>query len=96
VSESEGAVLSTLAPSLRRPGIVATLAAFAVAVTLAVAGCGETAATSSSSVAPDYGSTIRERGEMCEGLAPHTEIAQSNCEIELEAAEEYAEERFGR
>jgi hypothetical protein len=57
---------------------------------------GETASTNSSSVAPDYQSTIRARGEMCEGLAPHTEVAQSNCEIELEAAEEYAEERFGR
>ena len=43
---------------------------------------GETATTSSSSIAPDYGSTIRKRGEMCEGLAPHTEVAQSNCEIE--------------
>jgi ABC-type glycerol-3-phosphate transport system substrate-binding protein len=84
------------APSLRRSGIVATLVAFAVAATLAVAGCGGATTTSSSSVAPDYQSVVRKRGEMCERLAPHTEVAQSNCEIELESAEEYAKERFGR
>jgi hypothetical protein len=68
------------------------LIAFAAVVALAVAGCGE-AQTGNVSAEQE---SVRQRGEMCERLAPHTEVAQSNCEIELEGATRYAEERYGR
>jgi hypothetical protein len=73
---------------LQRLGAIALIA-------VAVTGCGEVAGSVSTATSPDYKS-IRERGEMCERLAPHTEVAQARCESELEGAEGYAEEHFGR
>lgn len=84
-------------------GGVALLVVLGIILIIAIAGGGEqggggvkhSISSGTSSAAPNI-QLIRERGEMCERLEPHTEVAQSNCEIELEAAAEYAGERFGR
>ncbi len=87
--------------SLRRFANATALVTLAVTVALAVAGCAETrpsqgSSSNAGSTESEYESSLRARGELCERTAPHNEVAQSNCEIELESAESYAEERFGR